>query len=386
MKKILISLTALLFLAGAGCSSVSNQPAPTAFPQQTNTKGSDQRPNDNVQQNTSTEQANQTQPSAGALNSYLVMEKYIYVSGHPQDESFSFYTTDGQLIKTLSAPSDMIKGIVGNRLAAGDSIFYLGGTTLDTSIKKMSTTDGSITALDFTRSQNTNVGNVLSAIPTWAVSNDGQHVAWVDTTGKIRVADSDGSHLLTLMTKETNPDFIWLQFSPDANSLYYWDGESENLMKWNLVNNTQTMVMAKVSLNRDFTLSPSGKYLVYYSDKGDAIIKNLLTGSQVTIPLDKNYDLFEGVSFSPDERKIVLGETVMGMDGSGQPNVMMVADVDSGKTSAIGKNLSPLDFISNSLILVQDGVTGANASIQTNGQNLKKISNDQYYVGSVADE
>lgn len=380
MKKPLIVLTALLFLAGAGCNGGNNQITQVPVQQQTNSNVTAQPTADNTQQNTVAEKQNQIQSQTSVSDRYIVTEKNVYTAGHPKAVSFSLYGTDGTLNKTLTSPSDLIQGIAGNLQTHGSNIFYLSGSAKDTSIKEMSTVDGSITPLDFTRSSNTNVGNELSGIRTWTVSDDSQHIAWIDTTGKISKANIDGSGLQTVETKENNPNLAVLQFSPDASDLYFWTQGNGDLVKWHLADNTQTTIVVKLSLNPDFTLSPSGRYLVSFSSKGDAVIKNLATNTQVTVPLEKNYDLFESVTFSPDEQQIVLDEIAIG--GGSSPAKTMTVNVDSGKTSVVGNDISAADFILNFLVVLRKETNGSTFVAGPNGQNLKKISDD-WYVGFV---
>lgn len=367
MKKIIAFTAGLLILTGAGCSSgngtapVSNQPG-------------------------AWNAANDTGQPAAPENRYFVLEKNKYVGGHLLESAALLYDHEGFLQKTLPLPADMVKGIAGNIQTFGDVIYYLSGTVNETSIGRMSAADGKTTHFDFTRSVNTNVGNVLSGIISWTISDKSRRVAWLDTTGRISVASIDGSDRRVF---QTNNRLVigWLQFSPDGGDLYWWvpGGSSPDIMKWHLADNSQTAIAGPYN-NLNFALSPSANYLAAHveggpPDGGDLIIKNLDANTSVTVPLEKKYDLYNDLVFSPDGHTLIAAEQVMG--GAGQFKAVKI-NSDTGARSDMSTNASVVDYVSDNTIVLY-GRRGSISTAAPDGTNLQKISTEPniWYVGFV---
>lgn len=256
----------------------------------------------------------QTKKSATVLpKDYIVTEGAAFVQGGGRQKThFSVYKTDGTLVRKIDMPSDAARSAAGSDGVFGNKIYYLSGSEDITSIAEIDPLSCGHHVFAFTETKSTNTGNVLFAIIAWAVSQDNEIIAWVDTEGTLHVADRDG------LSQKSYPmqgsDFVGrarVEFSKDSSSLYVWIQGANSLKKLDLSEETFTTLIT--SENGDFTISPSGQYIAYSNFSTPLAIRELVSGQETPITLPETYDnghYFH--SFSSDESMLHFRATRIG--------------------------------------------------------------------------
>lgn len=292
------------------------------------------------------------------------------VGGDNKEQSFSILDSNGVLIKRLNVPSDLITGTANNVKPLGGNIYYMSGDKTVTSIGVINSQTGESKVLDFTKTNNTNLGNTLYAIIDWTVSGDNSKIAWMNTSGQINVANIDGSGMHTYSSGISDPINNKIGFI--GNSLYF---DTDEAIKRIDLNTGYINTVLDNVLSNAFAISDSGKYIALDDLKrGSFIIKDTESNSEDAI---SNLKSVIRIAFSPDESKITLSQ----WSGPGSITQLITFDTKSGKKlyDTIN-NLSIIDYISDTRILVQLEKGGLEI-INLDGSKATKLNNAEYFEG-----
>lgn len=368
MKKLLFAVP-VIFLLAAGCNS--NQPTTQQTQPVSQTQVTPTTQQQVAQNPTPTQQTTpvQSQPSIVSGQKYIVTAK---IQPSPKEVSFSILNTDGKAVKTILVPSDLITGSANNVKVLGGQIYYMSGSYKNTSIGAIDVQTGQSKILNFTKTNNTNLGNGLYAIVDWDVSADNSKVAWMNTDGKIMVANIDGSNLQTydsgIVGKPTGNRVKLI-----GNYLYFdtfsGAGSKDYLQQVNL-NNGSVKTVVNDLWPGTYAISDSGNYVAYISNTGGSshfVVKNIQTNTAYTVP---NIGEFENVAFTPDESKIIF----LPFDGPGSNSPLTTVDLSNGQTTMGANNVQILGFVSNSRMVISSG-SGLMVTDLAGG-NATKISSD----------
>jgi len=304
-----------------------------------------------------------------ALNKYIITRKGNLKDGF----SVSLYDVNGVFIKTIAVlPSDYLY-VADSLVVYGSKVYFLSGDQKTTSVlNEIDIKTGVVRALGFTSSKTT-VGGVIRK---WFVSNDNKKIAWTDEAGKINVANLDGTSKVTSKDSYTGfHRFTNLQFAPDNTALYILsDSRDAGLVKWNFIDNTLTTLITFSVV----TISPSGRYVVYFKDNDTtAIVKDIIKNNFISIPLEKDYAFLDNFAFSSNEKSLVFTDADL---GGVLPDKTKIVNLENGQISLVKEGMPPRDFVTNStIVLVQDFKTYL---VQSDGTGFKKIV-DEDYLGIV---
>jgi len=301
----------------------------------------------------------------------------------PQEVSFSIFNSDGTLLKTMAVPSDLMTGMGNNIKVFGQKIYYMSGSQLLTSVGEIDVATGQSKVLGFTQTTHTSPGNGLFAIVDWSVSSDNTQIAWMDTTGIIKVANVDGSNLRSYNTGLQSPtlsnqlEFVGdnVYFELPSNTSF-----SDEIRQINLANGSITTVAVE-DPNSPYEVSLSNKYIVYVQSLDLALplaVKNLATKQVCYLPLPLgDMDFVSNLSFSPDESKVMVA-LAQAMGGSDE--VTLTAYTNNCQQISILQGYGGLDFLTNSKLLTtkQEDHTGDLYLIDVNGGAPTKFSSGFY--------
>ncbi|MBI5798587.1 MAG: hypothetical protein HZB10_01490 [Candidatus Yonathbacteria bacterium] len=238
------------------------------------------------------------------LNNAIVTEGTMMSDSVRKQTHFSIYRTDGTLIKKIALPRDASRLAVGSNGVFGKKIYYLSGSPETTSIAEIDPLTGISQILSFTKTETTNPGNVLFAIIAWTVSDDNTMVAWIDTSTTLHIANRDGSeHKRYPIVDNYRSVGGWVDFSRDGSYLYVWRGDNRFLLERLDIKRGSFDAIVK-SENRDFMISPSGRYLAYSNWDTSLTIRDLTTVNDIRVSLPETYDGWYGGGFSPDESEL----------------------------------------------------------------------------------
>jgi hypothetical protein len=324
--------------------------------------------------------SNTMQPTTSMVSNqkYVVIANYTYVASGPKDVSFSLYNINGQLVKTIPAPSDLLNA-AGNIKLLGGQIYYMSGndqlaagTFPSTSIGAINVQTGQSKILQFTETNNTNPRNGLYAILDWDVSPDNSKVAWVNNSGKITVANIDGTNL------QTYNNITAQQIKLTDSYLYFvdpfippgYDNPYQSITRYlgqiNLSDNSTTTIINDL-WNETDGISDSGTYIVYPDAASDEIIKNIQTNIEYTLP---NSGQPDAVIFSPDETEAVLSY------GSPDGSWTNIVNLSNGQVSS--SSIGIWGFISDSRIVSDSGNQIVIEDL--NGGNLIPLTSSSSYT------
>lgn len=288
--------------------------------------------------------------------------------------------TDGTTVTSIDLPKDLVPG--DDLKVIGNAIYYLGGTELLTSIGHIDPRTGAAAIFPFTKTANTNVGNVVSAMIAWSVARDGSRLAWMNPEGVVTVAAQDGSGVQTY--KPQNKVKVtrgWLAFR-DAATLLVWRGPEQALQSVNLADGLmQEVIPVKKTYQTDisdFTLSLSGKKLAYVTDVSDVHVFDFSTGEDVVAIGAGSYDVVTGAVFSQDESKLYASFVTMSDD---RAEIAMVNLTTKDKT-VLSHEAAPIaDVLKDGTIVVYKG--DATYILSQDGTSLQKLS-DLWYLGELS--
>lgn len=365
MKKFLLIVLAILLLA----ATCNKQPA---IQQNTQTLPQNQTQNNNQQNNT-----NQTSITSGQKYVITAAVQIGTKGGDNKELHFSVLNSDGALVKTIPTPKDLITGAAGNVKVLGGEIYYMSGTFKSTSVGMIDVQTGQSKILNFTKNNYSDSGlyaNGLYAILDWDVSSNGSKIAWINTDGKIRVANTDGSNIQTYNSGISKPTGNKIKFID--NYLYFSTFSTPNSTKTD--NNLERIDLSNGSIDTVidnmwpdiFAVSDSGKYIAYYSYNGNAnqfVIKNTESNLEYIVP---EFAGATHIAFSPNESNLTFTQH----DGPGTKTQLVTLDLTNSKKLYSIDNSSIVGYISDTRVVVSTdkGIEITNL----NGTNPTKLNNE----------
>ncbi len=308
---------------------------------------------DNLIQEESKEEKKETQSKEVKDSTSVRTEKYIVAEksglipgGGRKHEYFAVYDLQGKLINKVVLPDDAMPDHVNSNNTFGSKIYYLSGSEKTTSIAELDPVTGKSHIFDFTKTESTNVGNVLAAIVGWTVSDDNQKLAWIDTECMVHIANSDGTNLKSYQSDDGKCINSKVEFAKDKNLLYVWDGEGLFLKE--LIIDSGVFRNIVKSENGEFLISPSNRYIIYSNFETPLAIRDLTVNKDVPIVTPEKYTFYEGKHFSEDEKTVYFRGTifrgksddyVVQTDGS---NLRKITGTD--ESEEVGKFLSSPEY------------------------------------------
>jgi len=273
--------------------------------------------------------------------SYILAEKSELIpGGGRQHKYFSLYDQKEKLINTVYLPDDAMPNKAGSTATFGSKIYYLSGSDETTSIAELDPMTGKSHIFNFTKTKSTNVGNVLSAIVGWTVSDDNKMLAWVDTECGVHIANSDGTSLKSYNSDNGKCINAKIKFSKKGDNLYIWNSVN-NFLREMRIDNGKTANIVK-SENGLFLISPSERYIAYSNFDTPLAIRDFVNNKNIAIVLPKKYDLYYLDKFSPDEKTFyVTGAIVHGDEA------YYAIETKEGKAKKVisSDNKKELDFL-----------------------------------------
>lgn len=305
----------------------------------------------------------------------IVIANLQYIHNHPHESAFLIYGSDGALLKTIPAPSDLITGYAGNIQVFGNEIYYMSGTPASTSVGVLDPRTGQSKILDFTKTTGTakSLSNSLFSIASWSVADDGSKIAWLTSDGQLKIANIDGSNLQTLDSSISNP-FGSISIELVNNSVWFQTntGEKYNLERIDLATGKTDLISNDVS-PYEWAVSGNGEYAAYRGLFGGPVtIQNLNSGARLSYnPSHDNV----GISFSPDSNRLLVSSVT----SPGDPiSEAIILDPSNADILDDIKGLPVFDFLSGSRIVVSasSGIAITDLNGSTNTVHVRSTSTD----------
>jgi len=288
-----------------------------------------------------------SQSIAGAV----VASNITYINNSPRETSFSVFSPSGILLKTIPTPSDLIKGTSNNIKVSGLKIYYMSGSQSLTSIGEIDVATGQSKVLGFTQTVNTNPGNTLFAIVDWAVSYIGENIeiAWMDTSGNIKVANINGTNLRTYSTGIQSPVIInRLEFA--GNHVYFnTSTSSDEIRQINLSGGSISTVAVK-DPNSPYTVDLFNQYVAYIQPPMRLGVTDLERRQPWSLALPSDMDFVSNLVFSPDGSRVMV---TMAQAMGGQEVVALVFYASTGQQISVLRGYYGLGFLDNSRLLAR---------------------------------
>ena len=244
-----------------------------------------------------------------AKKKYVVAEKSEYIpSGGREHKFFAIYDLEGKLINKVSLPNDAMPNHITSSSTFGDKIYYLSGSSKTTSIGELDPVTGESHIFEFTKSESTNVGNVLSAIVGWTVSDDNKMLAWLDTECIVHIANINGTDFKRYSTADEKCISASISFSKNMKSLYVWDGRSLFLRELNIASGAFSNIVKNE--NQSFLISPSNRYIIYSNLDTPLAIRDLVANKNIDVVTPEKYDFYDGQNYSADEKTVYFRASV----------------------------------------------------------------------------
>ncbi len=247
---------------------------------------------------------------------------------------------DYQAVTTLTAPDRKRKSKVNVLLfSALSTLVLIGGFFYadKQSFKTAPNSDASVVSFDKIELDRLTADGLIAAT---AISPDGKYVVFARKEGDrqslwLRQTDAPGE---VNIAPANGFDYQFLTFSKTEDALYFVAAENDEpsaIYRTNRLGQNQQKLISGVDSQISF--SPDGKKLAFVrspDDKTDVLLTfDLTTSEEKTLAVRKYPETFtEGVSWSPDGKRIAVAALVYGVSSTGG---ITVFDIETGENKPL---------------------------------------------------